>query len=93
MLEDIPNYQGNAVVKTYTSLNELLYYRVIEHKHFDNVSVWRSNANCPMDRGIGGSLLPEYSGKSGTVFIQLNDDCNNALADKYRRLADTGSWW
>ena len=74
---DTDNYQGNAVVN-YTD-RETPYTRVIEHKHFEfgtqekTVVTWEYPANWkPGDE-------PYYP---------MNDEKNNQLYQKYRKLAD-----
>ena len=74
---DEANYQGNAVVN-YTG-HEVEYTRVIEHKHFefDNMSSKTViTYEYPFDYIDG---MEKY--------YTVNDDKNNELADKYRKLA------
>lgn len=81
-IEDIPNYQGNAVVN-YTSHNEP-YTRVIEHKHFEMFGP--EVYNCPKTV-VSEEYSTEY--KNGMdPYYPVNDERNKALADKYRELAD-----
>ncbi len=80
-VEDIPNYQGNAVVN-YTSHNEP-YTRIIEHKHFEmfGQEVYDSPKTV---------LSEEYSTeyKEGMEpYYPVNDERNNALAEEYRNLS------
>lgn len=80
-VEDTPNYQGNAVVN-YTSHDEP-YTRVIEHKHFEMFGM--EVYDCPKT-----VISEEYSTefKEGMEpYYPINDDRNNALAEKYRILA------
>lgn len=81
-VENTPNYQGNAVVN-YTSHNEP-YTRVIEHKHFEMFG--QEVYDCPKTV-VSEEYSTEY--KEGMEpYYPVNDDCNNELADKYRRLAE-----
>lgn len=81
-IEDTPNYQGNAVVN-YTSHNEP-YTRVIEHKHFEMFG--QEVYNCPKTV-VSEEYSTEY--KEGMEpYYPVNDDRNNALAEKYRQLAE-----
>lgn len=81
-IEDTPNYQGNAVVN-YTSHNEP-YTRVIEHKHFEMFG--QEVYDCPKTV-ISEEYSTEY--KDGMEpYYPVNDDCNNALAEDYRKLAE-----
>lgn len=80
-IEDTPNYQGNAVVN-YTSHDEP-YTRVIEHKHFEMFG--QEVYDCPKTV-ISEEYSTEY--KEGMEpYYPVNDDRNNALAEKYRMLA------
>ena len=81
-VKDIPNYQGNAVVN-YTSYDEP-YTRVIEHKHFEMFG--QEVYDCPKTV-ISEEYSTEY--KDGMEpYYPVNDDRNNALAGKYRQLAE-----
>lgn len=81
-IEDIPNYQGNAVVN-YTSHNEP-YTRVIEHKHFEMFG--QDVYDCPKTV-VSEEYSTEY--KDGMEpYYPVNDDRNNALAEEYRKLAE-----
>ena len=80
-VEDMPNYQGNAVVN-YTS-HEVPFTRVIEHKHFELFG--QAVYECPKT-----VVSEEYSTefKPGMEpYYPVNDERNNALADQYRELA------
>lgn len=81
-IENMPNYQGNAVVN-YTS-HDVPYTRVIEHKHFEMFGL--EVYECPKT-----VISEEYSTefKDGMEpYYPVNDDRNNALAEKYRELAE-----
>lgn len=81
-IEDTPNYQGNAVVN-YTS-HDVPYTRVIEHKHFE--SFGQTVYDNPKTV-ISEEYSTEY--KPGMEpYYPVNDAENNALADKYRALAE-----
>lgn len=80
-IEDIPNYQGNAVVN-YTSHDEP-YTRVIEHKHFEMFG--QEVYECPKTV-VSEEYSTEY--KDGMEpYYPVNDTRNNELAEKYRALA------
>lgn len=80
-VEDIPNYQGNAVVN-YTS-HDVLYTRVIEHKHFEMFG--QEVYDCPKTV-VSEEYSTEY--KDGMEpYYPVNDGRNNTLAEVYRRLA------
>ena len=71
------NYQGNAVVN-YTS-HDQKYTRSIEHKHFEFVT--------DNKKTIVTYEYPKDYEKGLEKYYTVNDDKNNALADKYRELA------
>ena len=75
--EDIDNYQGNAVVN-YTSHNEK-YTRIIEHKHFEfnHCKGTVITKEYPMNWNLGDE-----------AYYPVNDEKNNVLFEKYRKLAD-----
>ena len=81
-VENIPNYQGNAVVN-YTSHNEP-YTRVIEHKHFEMFG--NEVYDCPKTV-VSEEYSVEY--KDGMEpYYPVNDERNSALAAEYRKLAE-----
>jgi UDP-galactopyranose mutase len=80
-VENIPNYQGNAVVN-YTS-HEKPFTRVIEHKHFEMFG--QNVYECPKTV-VSEEYSTEY--KTGMEpYYPVNNDRNNTLADEYRKLA------
>ena len=80
-VEDIPNFQGNAVVN-YTS-HEQTYTRIIEHKHFEMFG--QAVYDCPKTV-VSEEYSTEY--KDGMEpYYPVNNDRNNALAEEYRKLA------
>ena len=78
---DMPNYQGNAVVN-YTEAS-VPYTRIIEHKHFDSFGqTVYENPKTVISR--------EYSTEweeGMEPYYPVNDDKNNQLAQRYRKLA------
>ena len=80
-IENVPNYQGNAVVN-YTS-HDVPYTRVIEHKHFE--SFGQQVYDNPKTV-VSEEYSTEY--KDGMEpYYPVNDEKNNAIAEKYRELA------
>lgn len=76
LMEDVENYQGNAVVN-YTDV-EPAYTRVIEHKHFT------------FGKQKDTVVTREYSAtwhKGEIPYYPVNNDENNALFAKYEELA------
>ena len=81
-IEDLPNFQGNAVVN-YTS-HDVPYTRVIEHKHFEMFG--QEVYDCPKTV-ISEEYSTEY--KEGMEpYYPVNDERNNSLATQYRQLAE-----
>ena len=81
-IEDLPNFQGNAVVN-YTS-HDVPYTRVIEHKHFEKFG--QEVYDCPKTV-ISEEYSTEY--KEGMEpYYPVNDERNNSLATQYRQLAE-----
>ena len=81
-VENTPNYQGNAVIN-YTS-HDKPYTRIIEHKHFEMFG--QDVYNCPRTV-VSEEYSTEY--KDGMEpYYPVNNERNNTLADKYRKLAE-----
>ncbi len=80
-VEDMPNFQGNAVVN-YTS-HEVPYTRIIEHKHFEMFG--QEVYQCPKTV-VSEEYSVEYR-EGMEPYYPVNDEKNNALADAYRALA------
>lgn len=79
-IENIPNFQGNAVVN-YTSL-EQPYTRIIEHKHFEMFGADVYNVPKTV---VSEEYSTEY--KEGMEpYYPVNDERNNKLAEEYRKL-------
>ena len=79
-IEDIPNFQGNAVVN-YTS-HDQPYTRIIEHKLFEMFG--QAVYDCPKTV-VSEEYSTEY--KAGMEpYYPVNDDRNNSLAEEYRKL-------
>lgn len=80
-IEDIPNYQGNAVVN-YTS-HDVPYTRVIEHKHFESFGqAVYDNPKTVISEEYSTEFQPGME-----PYYPVNDERNNALAEQYRELA------
>lgn len=80
-IEDMPNYQGNAVVN-YTSHDEP-YTRVIEHKHFEMFG--QEVYDCPKTV-VSEEYSTEYQ-PGMEPYYPVNDERNDALAEEYHRIA------
>ena len=80
-VENIPNYQGNAVVN-YTSHQEP-YTRVIEHKHFETFG---ADVYANPKTVVSEEYSTEY--KPGMEpYYPVNDTHNSSLLQKYMALA------
>ena len=80
-VEDMPNYQGNAVVN-YTSHDEP-YTRVIEHKHFE---MFGQQVYDTPRSVISREYSVEYR-PGMEPYYPLGDERNERLASQYRTLA------
>ena len=81
-IQDMPNYQGNAVIN-YTD-RKIPYTRIIEHKHFEMFG--QDVYSCPKT-----IISKEYSTewKDGMEpYYPVNDERNNSLYQQYKELAD-----
>ncbi|MBQ4528565.1 MAG: UDP-galactopyranose mutase [Clostridia bacterium] len=74
---DKDNFQGNAVVN-YTSL-DVPYTRIIEHKHFEFGT---------QEKTVVTKEYPAEFDSTGEPYYPINDEKNNELYNKYRRLAE-----
>lgn len=80
-IENTPNYQGNAVVN-YTS-HDVPYTRIIEHKHFE---MFGQQVYDNPKTIVSEEFSTEY--KDGMEpYYPVNDERNNAIAEKYRSLS------
>ncbi|MBO4673646.1 MAG: UDP-galactopyranose mutase [Bacteroidaceae bacterium] len=82
VLEDVTNYQGNAVVN-YTDA-ETPYTRIIEHKHFEMIGA--DVVSCP-DTIISREYSKEWQ-PGDEPYYPVNDDKNSALYAQYEAMAD-----
>ncbi len=80
-VENVPNYQGNAVIN-YTSHNEP-YTRVIEHKHFEMFG--QEVYECPKTV-VSEEYSTEYI-EGMEPYYPVNDEKNNKLASDYIALS------
>lgn len=76
-LLDKENYQGNAVVN-YNEY-EVPYTRIIEHKHFEYGT---------QSKTVITKEYPSTWSKGDEPYYPMNDDKNNELYSKYKKLAD-----
>ncbi len=82
LLEDNPNYQGNAVVN-YTD-GDIPFTRIIEHKHFE--AFGDKVYDIPVT-----IISKEFSAEwkpGGEPYYPVNNERNSALYQQYKELAD-----
>jgi len=77
---DTPNYQGNAVMN-YTEV-EVPYTRIIEHKHFEMFG----QEVYDLPKTVITREYPTEYRDGMERYYTVNDERNNALADRYRLL-------
>jgi UDP-galactopyranose mutase len=75
-IQGVKDFQGNAVYN-YTS-PDLAYTRVVEHKHFE----WKD-----VNHTVVSYEYPQQYHKGGEAYYPINDEVNNALYNKYKKLA------
>lgn len=80
-VENMPNYQGNAVVN-YTS-HDQPYTRIIEHKHFEMFG--QEVYDC-LKTVISEEYSTEYT-EGMEPYYPVNDRRNNSLAEEYKKMA------
>ncbi|WP_302626641.1 UDP-galactopyranose mutase [uncultured Eubacterium sp.] len=78
------NFQGNAVVN-YTEY-EIPYTRIIEHKHFEFACQGGNEGSIP--NTIITKEYPATWSKGDEPYYPMNNDRNNELYCKYRKLAE-----
>ena len=84
---DMENYQGNAVVN-YTEY-EIPYTRIIEHKHFEyGCQGGYGNTGERNPKTVITREYPAIWNKGDEPYYPINDERNNLLFDKYRKLAE-----
>lgn len=85
---DMENYQGNAVVN-YTEY-EVPYTRIIEHKHFEYgcQGGYGGDGSGVSDKTVITREYPAAWSRGEEPYYPMNDEKNNALYARYRKLAD-----
>ena len=81
-LLNMSNYQGNAVIN-YTE-KEIPYTRVIEHKHFE---MFGADIEACSKTVISKEYSSEWK-EGSEPYYPVNDEKNNSLYLKYKKLAD-----
>jgi UDP-galactopyranose mutase len=77
-VEDVNNYQGNAVINYPES--KFAHTRVIEHKHFKK---------CTSTRTVITEEIPAIWSKDQTPYYPINDDKNTTVYEQYRKEANS----
>ena len=81
------NYQGNAVVN-YTEY-EVPYTRIIDHKHFEyGASLGKLPEGKALEKTIITKEYPDTWNKKKEPYYPINNEKNNSLYEKYKKLAD-----
>lgn len=85
---NMENYQGNAVVN-YTEY-EVPYTRIIEHKHFEYgcQGGYGGDGSGVSDKTVITREYPATWSRGEEPYYPMNDEKNNALYARYRKLAD-----
>lgn len=87
---DMENYQGNAVVN-YTEY-EIPYTRIIEHKHFEyGASLGKEEKVSTKNITFITKEYPDSWSKEKEPYYPVNDEKNNMLYEKYRKLSEKDS--
>ena len=87
---NVGNYQGNAVVN-YTEY-EIPYTRIIEHKHFENgASLGKEEEVSTKNITFITKEYPDSWSKEKEPYYPVNDEKNNMLYEKYRKLSEKDS--
>ena len=89
-VEEVENYQGNAVVN-YTE-SQIPYTRVIEHKHFEfGASLGKEAEGETKNKTIITKEYPDKWGQGKEPYYPINNNRNNDIYEKYRKLAEVES--
>ena len=89
-VEEVENYQGNAVVN-YTE-SQIPYTRVIEHKHFEfGASLGKEAEGETKNKTIITKEYPDKWGQGKEPYYPINNERNNDIYEKYRKLAEVES--
>ena len=87
---NLGNYQGNAVVN-YTEY-EIPYTRIIEHKHFEyGASLGKEEKVSTKNITFITKEYPDSWSKEKEPYYPVNDEKNNMLYEKYRKLSEKDS--
>ncbi len=87
---NIGNYQGNAVVN-YTEY-EIPYTRIIEHKHFEyGASLGKQEKEETKNITFITKEFPDNWSKGKEQYYPINDEKNNKLYEKYKKLSEKDS--
>ena len=87
---NIGNYQGNAVIN-YTDY-EVPYTRIIEHKHFEfGSSLGTEEPETMKNLTFITREYPDNWTKEKEAYYPINDEKNNVLYEKYKKLSEEDS--
>lgn len=89
-VEEVENYQGNAVVN-YTE-SQVPYTRIIEHKHFEfGASLGKEVEGETKNKTIITKEYPDKWVQGKEPYYPINNERNNDIYEKYRKLAEVES--
>ena len=89
-VEEVENYQGNAVVN-YTE-SQVPYTRIIEHKHFEfGASLGKEVEGETKNKTIITKEYPDKWVQGKEPYYPINNNRNNDIYEKYRKLAEVES--
>ena len=89
-VEEVENYQGNAVVN-YTE-SQVPYTRIIEHKHFEfGASLGKEAEGKTKNKTIITKEYPDKWVQGKEPYYPINNERNNDIYEKYRKLAEVES--
>ena len=89
-VEEVENYQGNAVVN-YTE-SQVPYTRIIEHKHFEfGASLGKEAEGETKNKTIITKEYPDKWVQGKEPYYPINNNRNNDIYEKYRKLAEVES--
>ena len=89
-VEEVENYQGNAVVN-YTE-SQIPYTRVIEHKHFEfGASLGKEAEGETKNKTIITKEYPDKWVQGKEPYYPINNDRNNNIYEQYKNMAENES--
>ena len=89
-VEEVENYQGNAVIN-YTE-SQVPYTRIIEHKHFEfGASLGKEAEGETKNKTIITKEYPDKWVQGKEPYYPINNDRNNNIYEQYKKIAENES--